>query len=356
LGFGQIVTELFRVQKKATLFVILNFFSRFIIVIALLITVYLGYLSSISLLWATATGSIIVFTYSLIIYLMNLKFSIDWVLVKKLTYFGYPVMLTPISALFLYLGNRYVLNYLVSADEVGIYSMAVSLVQIVALIPAAFSRAWVPELFSRLSEGTADESFFKKIVSHYLFVFIFFCLSFELCSKMILLAVGGVKYLSALPLFPILLSGFILEVYYTFSIDRLCYAKRMPLVFLLSTFSGVFNVIISFATIMLFGKIGAALAFTVSILIQAILFAVAAQKIDRIRLPHKELLCYVLLGIIGCNLIWYALNLGTWAGAIGIYFIMMMILVFLFKQDYVTTKKIMLLEPFPLVDKGFQDV
>lgn len=343
LGFSQILTESFRVQKKVSLFILLNLSSRFIIVLAVIIAVYFGFLSSIQLLWSIAIGTSVVFVYSLFIYIFNLKISVDWSLIKKLIHFGYPVMMTPLSVLLLYVGNRYVLNDLVSSEEVGVYSMAVSLVQVVALIPATFSRAWVPELFSRLRDGCASTDFFRKIISYYMFIFIFFCFSVEVSSRSILLVVGGEKYLAALSLFPILLSGFILEAYYTFSIDRLYYAKRVSIVITLTTISGVFNVIATYIAVTYWGMIGAAFSFALSMFLQASLFAVCANRIDKIVLPYKQLLRYVSIGITGSTLIWYALSLEIWGGGFVTYTLMTILLVYLFRQDYtiITQEKLL---------------
>lgn len=338
LGFNQIFNESYRVQQRATSFIALNLLSRFIVVLSITATVYSDFITSIQLLWATALGSFIIFGYSVLLYIKNLKITVDWSLVKKLIQLGSPVMLTPLSVLLLYVGNRYVLNVLVSSDEVGIYSMAVSLVQIVALIPASFSRAWVPELFSRLRDDCADTEFFTKIVSYYMFLFIFFCLSFECSSSAILLAVGGTRYLGALPLIPILLSGFILEAYYTFSIDRLYYAKRVKTVIALTTFSGLFNIIISFILVSYFAMIGAAIAFALSMFVQAVLFARVARRIDRINLPYKQLFRYVFTGITGSALIWFNLSLENWSQIMLSYVLMITILCLIFRRDYVVIK------------------
>lgn len=307
-GFSQIVTESFRAQKRAFAFVISNTLSRLIILIILVITVNLGYHSGLQLMWGVSIATALVFFYSLFLYLSSLKFSINKSLIKELLHFGYPVMLTPISTLLLFLGNRYVLLFFSSTEEIGIYSMAVSLVQIVALIPAAFGRWWVPELFSRLRDGKTDADFFKNIVTSYLVVFICFCLTLQVFSKVLLVIVGNHKYLASLPLFPILISGFLFETYYTFSVDRLYYAKHVRAVFLLNLISGVFNVIITFILVRFFGMIGAAISFSISMAIQAAISVVFAKKSDGIKLPVKLMLFYMIFGVFGLFTIYMLLR------------------------------------------------
>lgn len=334
LGFSQILLETYRVEGKKFNFVLLNVFSRTCLFISIIVSISLGLKSSVYLIWFTSLGSLIVFVCSFVLYISYLRFSFNKDLIIKLLYFGFPVMFSPISVMLLHIGNRYVLNSMASSESVGIYSMSVSLVQVLALIPAVFNRAWVPVLFEKLNSRDAIGSFFKKTVYIYLFLFVLSCLSLEYVSKLLLEFTGNAQYTSGLKLFPVLIIGYLFDVLYTFSIDRFYYLKKLFLMLFLITISGLFNIFLTMLMVVYFKETGAAFAFSLSMALQATLFVSIAKKLDKIELPMKEIFQYIVIGIIGAFLIWYSLETLTFIETTVIYLLLIGTLIILFKFHY----------------------
>lgn len=192
------------------------------------------------------------------------NFKVDFKLIKKMFYFGFPLIISTGIFTLLTSMDRILLQRLSDFHEVGIYVSALKIASVLSIIQISFSNFWVPTAYRWHSQG--------KTIKHY-----------EYISNLILLLMSVVFY------FIVVFKGnivIILSPDYSeaqFIVALLClqpimytisetttlgivFSRKSKVNILISLISLVVNLILGIALIPIFGAIGAAIGTAFSFL------------------------------------------------------------------------------------------
>ena len=193
--------------------------------------------------------------------------------------FGVPLIPHVSGVILLTMVDRIVINAELGLAEAGIYMVAVQFKMALSLVFDSVNKAYVPWLFERLKlNGKSDK---KKIVryTYYWFVFLLFgsVLSF-LIGPWLVTFVAGEEYKRAGDVIGWLIVG---EVFNGMSImmaNYIFFSKRTGFMALISVSSGLINVALLIIFVENMGIIGAAYAFSISMVLLFFLCCYLANK------------------------------------------------------------------------------
>jgi len=241
----------------------------------------------------------------------NLKLKIDFVLLKRMLWFGIPYLPASIAAMLVQVIDRPIVLALTDASTLGIYQANYKLGIFMMLFVSMFQYAWQPFFLTNAKEKNAKE-IFSKILTLFLlaatFIWIVLTLFVEDLAKFEFLpgkTIIGREYLSGLIIVPIILLGYLFHgLYVNFTAG--IYIEEKTKYFPMVTGSGaVINVVVNFLLIPIIGIIGAALATLFSYVVMSGGLFYVSQRFYEIKYEYKKIGKILFLILISASFYYY---------------------------------------------------
>lgn len=203
----------------------------------------------------------------------NIKLQIRWETTKNILHYGLRSFLGPIFLLLIFRTDSFLLNIFGNIRQVGFYSIAVSVAELIPFIPIAIATVLSPKLASQ-ETGILNASAAKVIRVMFLFLILLGMVFFIFGRWIILFLYGNMYNSSIFPMY-ILIPGFIfISLYYPFFSYFNAVGKPEILTAILSIIL-VIKLILSIIAIPRWGMAGAAGASTISYFLCGLLFLIA---------------------------------------------------------------------------------
>ena len=156
-----------RMNNRAVHYVILNI-STFLVTSSLAIWLILfEKVGLIGILIAQITGQSLLLLSVLLLIGKELPFSFDKRISISLVRIGFPSVIGSFATLFLAYVDRWFVKYYLGLDQLGIYSLGVSMGIVMALIVGAFDTAWPPFFASYINKRKEAMKVFPKVLLYY---------------------------------------------------------------------------------------------------------------------------------------------------------------------------------------------
>jgi stage V sporulation protein B len=227
--------------------------------------------------------------------------------IKKLISFGVQVFSTQTVNLLMSYTDTLMIGYLLTATDVGYYSVAVSMAMLFSIVPQAVQRNTYPmtAMYWHKNDIPSLQNMLDKSMKYTACILFPLGLVFAFFAEEITTTVFGVDYISSVTPFLILLVARVLIGSTIEPIGASYSARGRPDISLkIDALSLVFNVVLNWFFIKWLGISGAATATTVSILVGTLVF-IRLLPMLHVKLDYK----------------WYALLAGLTGAAIGIFWI-----------------------------------
>lgn len=231
--------------------------------------------------------SIFLFIGGRIHYYFNFKIEKNYL--KEMIFYGLPLIPNSLMWWIGNLSDRYILNYYVGLEAVGLYSVAVRFPTIINTINGIFFKAWQ---ISAIEEyGTEKQNEFYTRVFNIIFIFIIFLSSgFLMFIRIVMLYMVDEKFYISWRYIPFLLIaciftifGVLIGVTYVASKETINAVKTMSI-------SAVCNVVLNFIFTPRYGTQGACFATMISGVIFFISRVKDTQKYVQIKYDSKNML------------------------------------------------------------------
>jgi O-antigen/teichoic acid export membrane protein len=191
--------------------------------------------------------------------------------------YGMPFILTNgISTVFQGI-DKFSLNYFCSYEEVGVYSSAMSLVNIFGIVQSSFNALWAPMATEHFEKNRDDKTFYQK-GNAYITILMFLlgiCLIF---FKNILVILLGEKYREAASILPCLCFYPIMYTISETTVSGINFANKSYLHILVVLGACIINVIGNLLLVPILGGRGAAIATGASYIVFFVLRTYFANK------------------------------------------------------------------------------
>ena len=269
-----------RLIEKAALFVIVSL-SRFLLtaglVIYLLVVVKLTF-------WALVFGELfgllftIAATYPAIRKNFEFVFSPDSL--KQPLKYGYPIILTGVSNFLIQSGDRYVLRFLNSVRDVGLYSFGYKFAGIIDMAVSAPLRLSInPLVYQQEDQPEKLKSFLKDTANYFYYFGCLSCLGLSLFGYEILkIMVRRKEFLDSWSIVPIIAFSYIHQGLGNIVGKGIVMAKKSFHISALVVIVALVNIGLNFVFIPLWGILGAAFATLIAFIIWNALYIYYSSK------------------------------------------------------------------------------
>ena len=171
--------------------------------------------------------------------------------------YGSPQVPTGVLGQAMAMTDRFVLGLYLSLQDVGVYSIGLTMASVLKLFPVAFASAWMPFAFSSLGRADAQVMFARQ-ASYAFAVMCFAALGAALWAGPIVELVLPSAYHQAPAVIPVLVLGITIQATTSFASTSLNVAKRTSRITLAAAIGAIGSLLGSLVLIPRFGVIGAA--------------------------------------------------------------------------------------------------
>ncbi len=310
----QFVLHLMQLQEKAIFYSVTNIIK---LTIALVFTIiFVAYFSRgvNGIYEALIISQIFFFLITLKYIFRNIKFKIEKEIIYEMLNYSYPLMFAEISGIILTVSDRYVLNFMKTTSDVGLYSLAYRLANTIrVLIYSSVMMAVTPLVYQYIDKPN-NGRFYSKIMTYLAFGVMIFVLFFSLFSKEIIELVARNKdYWVASTLVPVISLAIFFGILKDISLNGLSIAKKTGIIAIVVVAISLLNIVLNIIFIPHWGTMGAAVATLLARIISLIVFYNIAQKHYPIPYELKKVIKVVLLGIIIISFSYFTVNINIYA-------------------------------------------
>lgn len=183
--------------------------------------------------------------------------------------FGLPLVPHVLGAFFLTAVDRVVINEYLGESSVGLYMVAFQLCMGLGIIFDSFNRAYSPWLYQNLiKKSTAtDEIIVKNTYKYFLLLCSTIPIGFVIAPHMLLI-IAGEKYSSTADILIWLIAGQIFNGMYLMVTNYIFFSKKTGLLSCVTLSCGLFNLLLLYKLVPVYGIKGAAVAYALSMLCQ----------------------------------------------------------------------------------------
>lgn len=229
-------------------------------------------------LWAPIIVTIIINSFTVIVYLVNSKIwpkpqNINFEFFHEVVNYSWIPMITSLLVMLNYSVDIFILKHLGSAIELGLYSVAVGIINYFWLIPDSFKEV----LVSKIARNYKTDSTLLVLKISVTTVIIAI-IAFAIFGRNVIAILYGSEFTSSYLVTLVLSIGAINMVYFKMiGVVLLSEGKRWIFFFIL-LFSVIANVVLNIITIPIFGMYGAALSSIASYSVSGIGFVIYFAK------------------------------------------------------------------------------
>ena len=194
--------------------------------------------------------------------------------------FGSPQVPAGVLGQTMAMTDRFVLGLYLSLQDVGVYSIGITMASVLKLFPVAFASAWMPFAFSSLGRADAQVMFARQ-ASYAFAVMCFASLGAALCAGPMVELVLPRAFHQAAGVIPVLVLGITIQATTSFVVTSLNVARRTSRIPLAAAIGALGSLLGSLVLIPRFGALGAAFG----VLCGQVAFAVSAVWLAQLSYP-----------------------------------------------------------------------
>ena len=298
---SSVLNQALRNQFKTQQFVIFNFFSTLLTIIFALILLFLKF-GLISIFIALIASDIIVLPFKFFAIRNLLSFRINIGILRKLLSFGIPFLPSSIAYWIYSSSDRIMLERMSALEDLGVYTVAVSLSSVMAIVCNSIAQAWSPHAIQIYEEDQyAAKKFYVKFLNLLLFLFLFVMFFACIFGKDFIMIAFPYDYEKAFYPFLILMASLGFQATTQVTAIGISLSKKTMYFLYVSFFVAFVNVFLNFALIPYYGVYGAAFATAISYLLLTLIYAMISQRLFFLNYDYGIILIFcILLLIVFC--------------------------------------------------------
>jgi O-antigen/teichoic acid export membrane protein len=303
-----LMQTLMKIQQKPVLFTITNIIKLLLTLLLTIIFVVCMGIGIEGIYKAQIYGSLLFFLITAKYLYNNIEFKLDFRMIKEMLRFSFPLILASTSGILISILDKYILNYLATREDVGIYVFAYRMANSLKIFVIASVQMAVSPLLFQLMHDPGSKRFYSKYMTYFAFI-VMICViglsafSFEIVH---LFAQNEIYYI-AWSIIPILSFALFFGMLKDTASTGLQIAKETGIISIITISTTLINVGLNYISIPKFTYYGSAISFLLSQILFFILVYLFAQKKYPIPYEIKNILLIVVMGTILC-LLTFVLN------------------------------------------------
>lgn len=227
--------------------------------------------------------------------------------------FGLPLVPHYFAGWMLTFFDRYLLMYLSTAAQVGLYSLAYNFGMIFNLFCQAINTAWAP-IYYDLADTEDGLRMLPRLTTIYCAAITALAIGFTFFAPDLLVVLANPRFHEAARVVPVIAGGYFFFALYMIVSTPIFHARRTGIVPLISVGAAVVNVLVNLALIPRFGIMGAACATFAAYLCMAAVARLVGARIKRGVYEDRKLaaLIVVYLVAMATAMVFIYLELAIW--------------------------------------------
>lgn len=224
-------------------------------------------------------------------------------MLKEMVSYGFPMVLAGFAGTILTMGDRYLIGYFMSAEDVALYSVPYNLCSYVANVPiAAFDFAFVPMIMNEWSKKKHGENELHQQVNKVIKMYCIFALPIifgvSALGERIVVLLASNKYSGASYILPYVLIGEMLKGLFTPLTIGLFFSKKTKVLAKLTGFCAIINIIMNIFLIPVLGLLGAAISTLFCYIILLVVGGSISSTYFKLKMPWYNITRYSICAII----------------------------------------------------------
>jgi O-antigen/teichoic acid export membrane protein len=194
--------------------------------------------------------------------------------------FGLPLIPTALKDSIINIADRIFITTFVGLNATGLYAVGYQLSSVILVVSSALSAAFSPWLFKNLTKNNDGIEVNIVKLTYLLFVFFFILtISWIFVSKYFLVVFFDIGYNSSFDFVPYLSMGFMFSAMHSLVVQYIYYEKKTFVYMFLTMFVLIFNIVLNYIGVKIFGAVGAAYATCFSFFMIFILTWILANRV-----------------------------------------------------------------------------
>lgn len=288
-----------RIRQEAKSFIAVSLIQLVITVSLNIALVVFAEMGVLGVLYARLIG--LFFTLGILYYVTRKEFIFSFSTKQLQLMLGFSIFLIPanLSAIILNMSNRYFLELYQSLDDVGLYSLGA---KIAGVIPFLFTepvkKAFGPYLFELIENPKECKKLMANFLKHFLVSLSIVALSFSLFSRELIMLVADQAFEGSHNVV------FILSISYIFLgasgiiVLGIHITKKTWIITIIFPVSAVINVLLNIWLIPIYGRMGAATATLISVIIINLLYLYSLKRVYPVNFKYFEFIKILVLVVI----------------------------------------------------------
>lgn len=214
------------------------------------------------------------------------KVKINKPLLRQMVVYSAPLILNNISWWVIHSSDKIMIEWMIGASALGIYTVATKIPSLINVIITIFSQAWGLSAV-REFESTNDEKYYSDVLSHYSFLIFSACLVIVAITKPFMNIYVSNSFSDAWHYVPILLVSAVYSAIASYYGSFYSALKRSINNMLTTLIGGIINIMVNYVFIRITGIWGAAIGTAVAYIVIALLRMIDVGKMIAIRVNWK---------------------------------------------------------------------
>lgn len=238
-----------------------------------------------------------------------------------------PMMVHDLSGILLSQSDRLMLQELCDRSAVGIYSLALGFASVLSLIWSALNNSWIPFFYEYLRNNEYND--LKRRADYYMEVFTVLTVGFIFLSNEVFHIYAGSNFWEGARLIPFFGFGYYMIFLYSFVVNFEIYCKKTKYIAVITLIAGCMNLLLNYYMIPIWGICGAAVATTISHVMQFLLHFIGTKiliKDEQLPFKFSFFMYGTIIILIACAIFYIGENF--WILRWGIAFIIGMLEVY----------------------------
>ena len=325
-----------RADNKPNKFVLFNLISVFVTLalnIVLIVNMKMG-ISAVFISNLISSALLFILTYQYLFKKFNIK-HLDYSIIHKLINFGYPFILAGIFTMVIQFSDRYMIEYFLDLEQLGLYSASYKWGSVMLLCVMAFNSAWQPFFLNKDNQGKGNfENIAMYVCALFIMVWAFIItyvessiVTLEWNGKFLL----GQEYWNSIHIIKWVSLGYVFHGIYILLLPYIYIQSQTKWVAVIRGMGAITNVILNIFLIPHIGILGASLATCISFILMAMMVFSLNKNHFLIKYDMKKIISLIAL----IPLILIAINISDFS-----YYIPFSIPVFLYLIGFFDVVKI----------------
>jgi len=228
----------------------------------------------------------------------NITVKFESVILIDMLKFSLPLIFAEISGILLTVSDRYMLNFMSTSSEVGIYSLGFKISNTIRVFIYSSVMMAVSPIIYQYIDKPNNKRFYSKIMTYFAFGSMTFVLFFSIfSSELVELLAQNKEYWKSSEVIPILSFSIFFGILKDSSLTGLNITKKSQIIAIIVLFTSIMNILLNYLLIPILQTSGAAIATLISSVTAYFVSYNYAQKNYRIPYEIKKITLIIFVGI-----------------------------------------------------------